>query len=164
MLLVLLHALAALLLRMWLRMRLLAGLHACMRACLQLPESLDLPLLPRQLGDDGSNTSSSQQQQQQGQQQGQQQQQQGQQQQQQQQRGQQGQQQQQGREVDLDTLAEAVPSRLLVSLLGASASPDAVGAAASVLSWLDAAAAAKNDFLLLFRSQQEFPEVCAVCV
>lgn len=102
----------------------------------QLPKSLGLTLLPRQPGGDGSGCSSPQQQQEQ----------------------QQG---QQGQEVDLDMLAEAMPSRLLVSLLGAAASPDAVGAAAGVLSWLDASAAAKNDFLSLFRSRQEFPEVCA---
>jgi hypothetical protein len=61
--------------------------------------------------------------------------------------------------LDIDVLAAAVPSRLLVSLLAAAGGPDVAGAAAEVLSRLDAAAAAKNDFLALFKSQPHFPEV-----
>jgi hypothetical protein len=46
-----------------------------------------------------------------------------------------------------------------VSLLAAAAGPDVAGAAGDVLGRLDAAAAARNDYLQLFRSQQHFPEV-----
>ena len=47
----------------------------------------------------------------------------------------------------------------MVSLLAAAAGPDVAGPAAAVLDRLDAAAAAKNDYLQLFKSQQHFPEV-----
>lgn len=62
-------------------------------------------------------------------------------------------------EVDVDSLAASVPSRLLVSLLAAAAGPEVAGPAADVLASLDLTAAAKNDFLALFKSQQRFPEV-----
>lgn len=62
-------------------------------------------------------------------------------------------------ELDLDTLTAAVPSRLLVSLLAAAAGSEVAGPAAEVLSCLDGAAAAKNDYLALFKSQERFPQV-----
>jgi hypothetical protein len=63
-------------------------------------------------------------------------------------------------QLDMAALAAAVPSRLLVALLAAAASPAAVAAAQQVLGWLDAKAAAKNDYLGLFKSKERFPEVC----
>jgi hypothetical protein len=63
-------------------------------------------------------------------------------------------------QLHLTALAAAVPSRLLVTLLAAAASPGAVAAAQQVLGWLDAKAAAKNDYLGLFKSRERFPEVC----
>jgi hypothetical protein len=63
-------------------------------------------------------------------------------------------------QLDMAALATAVPSRLLVTLLAAAASPGAVAAAQQVLGWLDAKAAAKNDYLGLFKSRERFPEVC----
>lgn len=62
-------------------------------------------------------------------------------------------------QLDTAALSAAVPSRLLVSLLVGAAGGDVVGPAADVLSRLDAAAAIKNDYLALFKSQQHFPEV-----
>jgi hypothetical protein len=61
--------------------------------------------------------------------------------------------------LDLPILSSSVPSRLLVSLLAAAAGPDVAGAAGDVLGRLDAAAAARNDYLQLFRSQHHYPEV-----
>jgi hypothetical protein len=62
-------------------------------------------------------------------------------------------------QLDMPALAAAVPSRLLVSLLAAAASPGAVAAAQQVLAWLDTKAAVKNDYLGLFKSRERFPEV-----
>jgi hypothetical protein len=61
--------------------------------------------------------------------------------------------------VDVESLAASVPSRLLVSLLAAAAGSEVAGPAADVLASLDLAAAGKNDFLGLFKSQEHFPEV-----
>lgn len=74
-------------------------------------------------------------------------------------------------ELDLNKLADSLPSRLLLSLLAAAAGGSVAGPAAEVLSRLDAAAAAKNDYLALCKSPQLFPEVskapflldCPVC-
>jgi hypothetical protein len=62
-------------------------------------------------------------------------------------------------QLDLDRLSADVPSRLLVSLLAAAAGDDVARPAARVLNSLDTAAAAKNDYLALFRSQEHFPQV-----
>lgn len=62
-------------------------------------------------------------------------------------------------ELDPTKLADSLPSRLLVSLLAAAAGGSVAGPAAEVLSSLDAGAAAKNEYLALFKSPQHFPEV-----
>lgn len=69
-------------------------------------------------------------------------------------------------QLNLGALAAAIPSRLLVSLLAAAASPAVVASAQQVLGWLDVKAAAKNNYLGLFKSEERFPEVrtCASCM
>jgi hypothetical protein len=64
-------------------------------------------------------------------------------------------------QLDLDRLSADVPSRLLVSLLAAAAGDDVARPAADVLASLDTAAAVKNDYLALFKSQEHSPEVRA---